>query len=264
MLPAFLLGVLLLIGGLILMRWYVTTDPRVVLKTLFWTAGILLAGIVLFLLVTGRMNWAMAGIAVLFPWLMRASRGLALIRVLAGLLGGTAGSGKSGGRAGGAGAAPGQVSEVSSAYLHMKLFHDTGEMAGRVVAGSQAGRDLDDLSEGELGQLVAEVRGDGDSLALLESWLDRCRPDWREAMAGDADTGEGASSKQGSGGGSSGSAVMSRAEALEVLGLEEDADEAAVKAAYRRLMARFHPDHGGSDWMAAKLNQARSVLLKGR
>lgn len=54
---------------------------------------------------------------------------------------------------------------------------------------------------------------------------------------------------------------MSRDEALEVLGLSEGASETEINEAYRRLMAQVHPDKGGSDWMAAKLNAARRTLL---
>ena len=54
---------------------------------------------------------------------------------------------------------------------------------------------------------------------------------------------------------------MSREEAYQVLGLKPDATQADIKAAHRRLMATAHPDHGGSDWIAARLNQARDVLL---
>ena len=55
--------------------------------------------------------------------------------------------------------------------------------------------------------------------------------------------------------------TMSRAEALEVLGLKEGASEQDIKAAYRKLIASAHPDAGGSDWMAAKLNEAKQILL---
>ncbi len=54
---------------------------------------------------------------------------------------------------------------------------------------------------------------------------------------------------------------MSRAEALSVLGLPEGATEDEIRAAYLRLIQQVHPDHGGSDYFAAKLNEARDVLL---
>ncbi len=69
----------------------------------------------------------------------------------------------------------------------------------------------------------------------------------------------GAGSAQGRGGGHHEN--LSRQEALEVLGLEEGASEKEISEAYRRLMAQVHPDKGGSDWMAAKLNAARRTLL---
>ena len=57
---------------------------------------------------------------------------------------------------------------------------------------------------------------------------------------------------------------MTRREALEILDLEEGAGEEAIRAAYKRLVKKVHPDQEGSRWMAAKLNQARDVLLKNR
>ena len=53
---------------------------------------------------------------------------------------------------------------------------------------------------------------------------------------------------------------MSREEAYDVLGLPRGADRAAVQAAYVRLMQAAHPDRGGSDWLAARINQARDAL----
>ena len=55
---------------------------------------------------------------------------------------------------------------------------------------------------------------------------------------------------------------MDRAEAYEVLGLSPDASQEQIQAAYRRLMQRLHPDHGGSAYLAARLNQARTILLR--
>ena len=55
--------------------------------------------------------------------------------------------------------------------------------------------------------------------------------------------------------------TLSREEAYQILGLKPGATKADIKAAHRRLMATAHPDHGGSDWIAARLNQARDVLM---
>ncbi|WND02563.1 DnaJ domain-containing protein [Temperatibacter marinus] len=54
---------------------------------------------------------------------------------------------------------------------------------------------------------------------------------------------------------------MSRKEALEVLGLDETATEKDIKAAYKKLISQNHPDKGGSDWLAAKLNEAKKILI---
>ena len=54
---------------------------------------------------------------------------------------------------------------------------------------------------------------------------------------------------------------MSAEEAYQVLGLRPGATEADIRAAHHRLMRTAHPDSGGSDWLATRVNQARDVLL---
>ena len=56
---------------------------------------------------------------------------------------------------------------------------------------------------------------------------------------------------------------MSEAEACAVLGVALGADKAAINAAWRRLMTRAHPDQGGTEGLASRLNAARDRLLRG-
>lgn len=53
-----------------------------------------------------------------------------------------------------------------------------------------------------------------------------------------------------------------RTDALGILGLGLDASDADVRAAHRRLLLAVHPDHGGSDELAQRVNAARDTLLK--
>ncbi len=70
-------------------------------------------------------------------------------------------------------------------------------------------------------------------------------------------------SSRGSAPGTRPNAAMTREEAYEVLGLQPGATEQEIRAAHRRLMRGAHPDGGGSDWLASRVNQARDVLLGG-
>jgi hypothetical protein len=146
----------------------------------------------------------------------------------------------------------GSTSTVRSQFLEMVLDHDTGSMAGMVTAGVYAGRRLDELDEPALLALRAEVAGDGDSLALLEGYLDRRFPGWREDVEGDeAPRPRGAPD----------AGAMTDEQAYEILGLAPGASDAEIRAAHRRLMKAVHPDQGGSTFLAAKINQAKDWLL---
>jgi len=153
---------------------------------------------------------------------------------------------------GGARRQAGSRSTVRSAYLEMTLDHDSGAMSGIVLAGSFAGRPLDDLDEASLRRLLAEVAGDAESASLLEAYLDRRKPGWREDLERDRDTGPSRPANAG---------AMTDEEAYEILGLAPGASEADIRAAHRRLMLRLHPDQGGSTFLAAKINEAKDRLL---
>jgi hypothetical protein len=144
----------------------------------------------------------------------------------------------------------GRASRVTTDHLDVMLDLDTGEVAGRVRKGVFAGRQLETMAPAEIGLLWQDCRfNDPKSAQLLEAWLDRVHPTWREDMAR-------AEREPGAGG------VMTRAEALEVLGLKEGASAEDIRRAHKDLMMRFHPDRGGSTYLASKINEAKDLLLK--
>jgi len=162
------------------------------------------------------------------------------------------------------GASPrsGQASAVETVWLVMTLDHDSGAMDGRVRAGRFTGRQLSSLDLAELGALLDECRSaDPDSVPLVEAYLDRVHgPGWRDR--GEA-TGNGRQEAPGGAGGAPRrpQGGMSREEAYEILGLAPGAGPDAVKEAHRKLMQKLHPDHGGPTYLAAKINQAKDLLL---
>ncbi|MCB1475653.1 MAG: DnaJ domain-containing protein [Rhodobiaceae bacterium] len=148
-------------------------------------------------------------------------------------------------------AASGASSSARSAWLEMSLDHDTGMLKGRILRGPNKGRDLDGFTIAELAAMAAGF--DDESRQLLEAYLDRRDPAWREDLNADGAPG-GAE-------GQSRSGPMTKDEAYQVLGLEPGASAAAIRKAHRALMARVHPDHGGSNDLAARINAAKDILL---
>jgi hypothetical protein len=175
----------------------------------------------------------------------------------AGLLGwspfGTSAFGNIGAMFGGPSArrSSGQTSRVRSGFLDMTLDHDSGELSGQIVAGQYAGHSL---GEFDLPQLLAMVSGfDAESVPLLESYLDRRFPAWRQ------DT------KRNTAGGQSRAAAngkMTDEEAYQILGLQPGAGRDEIGRAHRALMKKLHPDQGGSTYLAARVNEAKDTLLR--
>lgn len=152
--------------------------------------------------------------------------------------------------------------EVETDLLRMRLDRATGDVAGAVKTGTFAGRDLGSLDRADLLDLLVEAQGvDSQSASLLEAYLDRRFPDWREPRT----SGGWGRRQERPGGhgrdGARGSDGMDEAEALEVLGLERGAAPEEIKQAHRRLMAKLHPDSGGSNFLASQINRAKDILL---
>jgi hypothetical protein len=232
-------GAGLLLVLLWLMRLFATARVETIRKGAVWGSAALGGGVLLLVLFTGRGAQALWTMGLFAPLLWRWGHGWVAARRFRGL-----GEGPGGLGAGG-------ESAVETATLVMRLDHATGRMSGTIRRGRQTGRELAALTLPELLALLADCRvEDPDSVVLLEAWLDRLDTDWRAAEAAAPPPG-----------GTMGAGRMTREEALAVLGLAEGADEAAIRAAHRRLMRAAHPDQGGSDWLAARINQARDTLL---
>lgn len=195
---------------------------------------------VVFMTVTGRMHWigaAVTGLLValrqLLPTLARLFPILASSRLFQRQTPG-----------------PGRTSTVETAILRMQLDHDSGDLQGEVLKGRFEGWRLRDMDRSQLEELLAYCRAeDADSVQLLDSYLQR-------RFAGEAPFGQGRTPPGADSGGS-----MSRREALAILGLEEGASKEEIVAAHRRLMQKVHPDRGGNDYLAAKINRAKEFLL---
>lgn len=200
-------------------------------------AGVAVVAVVL-LTLAGKMHWIGAAITGLLVF-MRQSLPL-LLRVFP-LLGSLRGNSSSG---------P-QQSTVSTETLRMHLDHDSGALSGEVIAGPFKDWRLAEMDREQLKELRDYCESqDTESLQLLDGYME-------QRFGSEA---EGGSRQRSAGNGASGS-DLTREEALEILGLDQAADRDAIVEAHRKLMQKLHPDRGGSDYLAAKINQAKDFLL---
>lgn len=232
-----------ILGGLVVLvllyaasRWFVRATPEQVVGGLKVAAIVLgIAGVVL-LVVVGRIGLVLMLAGLLVPLYIRWRNA----RRLAGPSPGHEPAPSTGG-----------TSRVDTAYFAMTLNHDSGALDGEVRKGRQRGLRLSTLELPTLLDLLSECRDDAASQQVLTAYLDRHHDGWREAAPKD---GHAASEN-------ADTAVLTPVEAYRILGLEPGADAAAIKAAHHRLMKKFHPDQGGSAWFAARINEARDLLL---
>lgn len=144
----------------------------------------------------------------------------------------------------------GRTSKVRTAFLDMELDHDSGRLAGTVIGGPLAGASLDALDVPGLARLALDV--DPESRRLLEAYLDRRSPGWRENAQGHAGRGSADPPRRG---------TMTEEEAYQILGLQPGTGADEIRKAHRTLMKKLHPDQGGSNYLASRVNEAKDVLL---
>ena len=149
-----------------------------------------------------------------------------------------------------------QVSRVRSAMIEMELHHDTGAMEGSVLAGPHSGVRLADLTRPQCEEILQICRRDDpEGARLLEAYLDRRFPGWRPAGEDHGDPGRGSGDRRLAG-------AMTEDEAYEILGLAKGASSEDIARAHRTLMKKLHPDYGGPTALAAKVNEAKAVLMR--
>jgi len=234
-----ILGIALLVALVFFLRWYATAPQSDLLKVLKW-GGLTIGGlIVLFMLLRGGFQFLWIAAAFLIPYLLRR-RGMR----------GWAQASKP--------RAEGQRSTVRTRFVAMELDHDTGDMDGEILEGPHRGRRLSDLDLDSLLDLLhLAYNEDSQSAQVIQSYLDRVHGDEWQERAGEAGSANGGSNS----GAKPGTSQMTRDEAYEVLGLQPGAGEDEIRAAHRRLIREYHPDTGGSDYLAAKINDAKDLLL---
>jgi DnaJ-domain-containing protein 1 len=229
--PAFLLGVVALFLLLFASSAFVKADPKQVARVLRWIGGVgalLLAGFLLFrgviavAIPLGAFGLSLLGWTSIWP----AAFGSRTQR------------------------SAGQASRVRTAFLEMELDHDTGRMNGHVLAGTFQAASLDGLDRAALIKLLSEI--DDDSRDLLAVYLDRREPGWREYAQGYA----------GAGARPADSGKMTEREAYQILGLQPGASSEEISRAHRSLIKKLHPDQGGTTYLAARINEAKDVLLR--
>lgn len=250
------IGVLALIGLIFVGQLFAGADPKVLARNMRYTGAGLL-GLAALALVTverdglaflaGSMAWGLftGGRVLPFGWWGHGGIGHRPQR-----------GPSSGGNSGSAG----QTSRVRTAWLELELDHETGTMRGTVLDGRHKGRPLSRMSQSALVDFYREAAADPESARLIETYLDRrFGSGWRTASQssseGDARSRrrDRAHARPDNG--------MTRAEAYAVLGLAPGASADSIRAAHRKLMLQNHPDRGGSSYLAAKINEAKDVLL---
>lgn len=238
MLGRLILLIAFLIAAVTIIQMFRKT-PASKLKGLYWKFGLSAIAIMLVLLaVTGRIHWIGAAIGALLPFIRQLIpvliRYFPIIQQLRRQRPQPPPSG-------------GNTSQVDTAILKMTLDHDSNRLFGDVIAGPYAGKSLDSMELPQLQDLLDYChREDKDSVRLLLTYLNhRFGNNWQQQQTPPPQEGP-----------------MNEEAAYAILGLKPGATRTDIIAAHRRMMQKMHPDRGGSDYLAAQINQAKDLLIR--
>lgn len=239
MLGRLILLIAFLVAAVTIIHLFRST-PKSKLRSLYWRFGLSAIAIVLVLLaVTGRIHWIGAAIGAILPFVRQAIP--ALIRyfpLLQQLYRNRPQPSPS----------AGNTSQVDTPILRMTMDHDSNRLYGDVLTGPYAGSALDTLALSQLEELLTYChREDKDSARLLITYLNhRFGNDWQQQQQSPPP----------------GDGTLNEDAAYAILGLKPGASREEIIAAHRRMMQKMHPDRGGSDYLAAQINQAKDILLR--
>lgn len=252
--PYILAGIFVVWLALYAARGFLRANPAVLAHFLNWGIGVLALGLALLLVLRGRLDIGI-GLGLIGVWLLATAKRSA--RAKAAAKGSAAkGSSAASSRRGGAPRASG-VSHMRSAVVEMELDHATGVISGTILAGPDEGTSLDRLSRMQCETLHRLcLRDDPEGARFLEAYLDRRFPGWRAARDSELDSGGRRPAAAPRFGG------MTENEAYEVLGLHKGATRDEVVRSHRSLIKKLHPDQGGSTDLAARVNEAKDVLMR--
>lgn len=135
-----------------------------------------------------------------------------------------------------------------TSHIEARLDLARGTIEGSVIAGPHAGKRLDELSASELDELANHYR-DIDKRSYYLIMVVRQRQGGQQYSAG------------GNRNTYSDAGTPSIKEALQILGLEGTPSKDEIIQAHRRLIQKLHPDRGGNDYLASRVNLAKDVLL---
>jgi len=238
--PYLVLAISVVIGIVLIARGLIGLNRARAIKILIGVFVLAAIGVTIYLIASRGLGIVTFLLAFLLPMLLRWRAAKMFFRNLSG-------------------PSRGQATGVNTRFLRMSLDHDSGILDGTVLEGNFKGNRLGELTQSQLLELLNECRViDEESAQVIEAYLDRVHGvAWRAGGTGSSDS----AGSEKWGGGTPWGSTMTREEACEVLNISLDATPKEIKAAHHALMKKIHPDQGGSNYLASKINQAKALLL---